>query len=176
MPVKLKFNNPSLNAWMLFRLTYYSIVKCEDELFARIGLTSQQFAVLMVLKQAPEPVTLTDVANWLDRDTASITSIIDNMSKKGFVERVRNLKDRRAVRLVITPHGEEVLSRARAPTVKQLQEIISCLSAKEIQTLTKLLDKIRDRTFDYRNIKEKVKEITPTIANERELPWPVAKQ
>jgi MarR family transcriptional regulator, organic hydroperoxide resistance regulator len=176
MPVKLKFNNPSLNAWMLFRLTYYSIVKCEDELFAGIGLTSQQFAVLMAIKQAPEPVTLTDVASWLDRDTASITSIIDNMSKKRLVERVRDLKDRRAVRLVITTRGEEVLRQAREPTVKQLMEIMSCLSVKEIQTLTRLLDKIRDKTFEFRNIKGKVKEITPTVANEKEYPWPVSKQ
>lgn len=176
MPVKLKFHNPSLNAWMLFRHTFYSIVKCEDELFAGIGLTSQQFAVLMVLKQAPGPVTLTDVANWLDRDTASITSIIDNMSKKGLVERVRDLKDRRAVRLVITPHGEEILSQAREPTVKQLMDIMSCLSVKEIQTFTRLLDKIRDKTLAYRDIDGDVREFTPTIANEREFPWPVAKQ
>jgi DNA-binding MarR family transcriptional regulator len=175
MPVKLKFNNHSLNAWMLFRHTYYSIVKCEDELFAGIGLTSQQFAALMAIKQAPEPVTLTDVANWLDRDTASITSIIDNMSKKRLVERVRDLKDRRSVRLIITAHGEEILRQARFPTVTQLMEIMSCLSIKEIETLTRILDKIRDKTFAYRNIEEKVREITPAIANEKEFPWPVNK-
>jgi len=77
---------------MLFRLTYYSVVKCEDELFVGIELTSQQLAALMALKQAPEPVTLTDIANWLDRDTASITSIIDRLSKQGLVERIRDLK------------------------------------------------------------------------------------
>lgn len=176
MAVKLKFNNPYLNAWVLLRRTYYSVVKCEDELFVNLGLTSKQLDALMAIKQAPDPVTLTDVANWLDRDTASITSIIDNMSRKGLVERKRDLKDRRTVRLVITPHGEEVFSQAREPTVRQLLEITTCLSAQEINTFSMLLEKIRNKTFEYRNIVEKVQEFTPTVTNEEDFPWPIAKE
>ena len=47
MPVKLQVSNPSIRAWMLIRHTFFSIVKCEDELFTKKGFTSQQLAVLM---------------------------------------------------------------------------------------------------------------------------------
>ena len=175
MPVNLIYDNPSLNAYMLIRHTYYSIDKCEDELSPQIGLTSQQLATLLAIKQAPDPVMQTDIANWLDRDAASITSIIDNMSKKGLVERKRDLKDRRAVRLVITPEGEQVLEKARKPVINEITAIMSCLSEDETRTITKLLKKIRDRTFEYRNIKEKVKEFAPRTSEDNEIPWPLTK-
>jgi DNA-binding MarR family transcriptional regulator len=63
-------------------------------------------------------VTQTDIANWLDRDTTSITLIIDRMSKEGLVERIRDLKDRRAVRVIITPKGEEIFQQGKEPTVR----------------------------------------------------------
>jgi DNA-binding MarR family transcriptional regulator len=175
MPVNLIYNNPWLNAYMLIRHTYYSIDKCEDELYPQIGLTSQQLATLLAIKQAPDPVTQADVANWLDRDAASITSIIDNMSKNGLVERKRDLKDRRAVRLIITRKGEKALDEAREPTVKRTMAIMSCLSEEETRTLNKLLKRIRDNTFEIRKVKEKVKDITPKVNEDNKIPWPLPK-
>ncbi len=173
MPVNLTYDNPWLNAYMLIRHTYYSIDKCEDELYPRIGLTSQQLATLLAIKQAPDPVMQTYVANWMDRDAASITIIIDNMSKNGLVERKRDLKDRRAVRLVITPKGEKVLEKAKEPVVKQIMEVMSCLSKEETRTFTKLIKKIRDKTFELRNVKDKVQDIAPKTTND-ETPWPLS--
>ena len=176
MPVNLRYNNPSLNAYMLIRHTYYSINKCEDELFATIGLTSQQLATLLAIKQAPDPVTQADIGNWLDRDAASISSIINNMSRNGLVERKRDLGDRRAVRLVITPKGEKILERAKEPVVGQLMEIMSCLSGEETRTINRLLKKIRDKTFEIRRVEGKVKDIAPNIDENDGIPWPFAKR
>lgn len=175
MPVNLIYNNPWLSAYILIRHTYYSIAKCEDELYPQIGLTSQQLATLLAIKQAPDPVTQVDVASWLDRDAASITSIIDNMSKNGLVERKRDLKDRRAVRLIITPKGEKVLEQAKEPIVKEVMAIMSCLSENETRTMINLLKRIRGKTFELRNVKEKVKDITPKVSNENGIPWPLPK-
>jgi DNA-binding MarR family transcriptional regulator len=172
MPIKLKFKNSRLNAWILLRHTYYSIFKCEDDLSPKTGLTSKQVAVLMAIKQAEDPVTQTDVANWQDRDATSITSIIDRMSKDGLVERLRDLKDRRSVHLVVTPKGQKIMSRAKEPTGQLMMEIMSCLTDKETLTLIKLLEKIRDKTFEHRNIQGKVKEITPKFDSEEGIPWP----
>ena len=172
MPIKLTFKNPRLNAWILLRHTYYSIFKCEDDLSPKTGLTSKQVAVLMAIKQAPDPVTQNDVANWQDRDATSITSTIDRMSKDGLVERLKDLKDRRAVHLVITPKGEKVLRQAREPTGQLMMEIMSCLTDKETRILTNLLEKIRDKTFEHRNIQGTVKELTPKFDTEQEIPWP----
>jgi DNA-binding MarR family transcriptional regulator len=172
VPIKLTFKNSKLHAWILLRHTYYSIFKCEDDLSPKTGLTSKQVAVLMAIKQAPDPVTQTDVANWQDRDATSITSIIDRMSKDGLVKRLKDLKDRRSVHLVITPKGEKILGQAREPTGQLMMDIMSCLTDKETQTLIKLLDKIRDKTFEHRNIQGQVKELTPKFDTKEGIPWP----
>jgi DNA-binding MarR family transcriptional regulator len=174
MPVKLLISNPVLNAWIALRHAYYSIIKCEDSLFNKTGLTSEKLSVLMVLKHAPAPVTQKDVADWLDKDNSSITYIIDKMSHAGLVERKRDLKDRRSVRLVITPSGEELFDLAREPTAKQLMEIMSCLSESEILVFTELVEKIREKTFKYRNVNHDVKVINPKISDDNDLPWPLS--
>lgn len=173
MPVNLLYKNLSVSAYLLLRYTFNSIVKCEDELFPQIGLTPQQLATLLAIKQSPEPVTQSDIANWLDRESTSITAIIDNLSKIGLVERVRDLNDRRFVRLVVTPEGDKVLDKARKPKVKQLMGIMSCLSESETAALIELLQKIRKKTFDYRKVKE-VKDIVPKVINDDNgTSWPV---
>jgi DNA-binding MarR family transcriptional regulator len=172
MPVRLKFRNAKLNAWMLLRHTFYSIVKCEDELYTQTGLTSQQLAVLMAIKQMPKPVTQTDIANWMDRDTASVTLLIDRMVKKELVTRMRDLDDRRAVRLVITDKGERLFNQAKDPTVRQLLDIMSCLTEDETRVFIGLMEKIRDKTYSYRNVMDRVKEIELNSDDEDEFPWP----
>ena len=157
---------------MLLRHTFYSIIKCEDELSTQTGLTSQQLAVLMAIKQAPKPVKQTDIANWMDRDTASVTLLIDRMVKKELVARVRDLEDRRAVRLVITAKGERLFSQAKNPTITQLLDIMSCLTEDETRVLIRLMEKIRDKTYLYRNVMDKTKEIELNSDDEDNLPWP----
>ncbi len=154
MPVKFAFGNPILGAWALYRQTYNSITRCEEALFAKLGLTPQQYMVLLAIKYIHGPVTPTDVANWLDRNTNSITLIVDRMEKDGLVTRVRDLPDRRALRLVITPKGKEAFDRATGPGWELIQEIMSCFSEEELKTFIRLLGKMRGKTFEYLNIRE----------------------
>jgi MarR family transcriptional regulator, 2-MHQ and catechol-resistance regulon repressor len=173
VPVNLLYKNLSVSAYLLLRYTFNSIVKCEDELFPQIGLTPQQLATLLAIKQSPEPVTQSDIANWLDRESTSITAIIDNLSKMGLVERIRDLNDRRFVRLVVTPAGDMLLEKARKPKVDQLLGIMSSLTEKETATLIDLLHKIRNKTFEYRKIKDKVRDIAPKVINGEDTTWPI---
>jgi DNA-binding MarR family transcriptional regulator len=160
MPVRIYLQDPIEEAWLLFHQTYDSVTKCEDDLFSKIGLPLQQFAVMGAIKSIRAPVTLSSVSDWLDRNPNSITLIIDRMGKKGLVERVRDLKDRRAIRLVITEKGEEKHQQAWQPRRELTKKILSCLSTEELSTFVSILRKIRETTFEYRNIKDKVSDET----------------
>jgi len=39
----------------------------------------------------------------------------------------------------------------------------------------KLVEKIREKTFKYRNINENVKVMKPKISDANDLPWPLSK-
>lgn len=149
MPVKFAFNESRLLAWLLCHQCHNLVSRCEEVVFAKTGITPEQHAVLMAIKYINDPVKPTDVARWLDRNPNSISLMIERMEKRGLVRRTRGLPDRRSVRLVMTKKGERILDRATVPGWKLIQEILSDFSEGELQTLVRLLEKIREKAFHY---------------------------
>jgi diphthamide synthase (EF-2-diphthine--ammonia ligase) len=75
--------------------------------------------------------------------------IIDRMVKDGLVRRTRDRKDRRAVFVTSTSKAEKAYVLASAAGWELIQEILSPLSDKDKRTLVKLLETLRDKTYDY---------------------------
>jgi hypothetical protein len=75
--------------------------------------------------------------------------IIDRMVKAGLVKRTRDRKDRRTVFLTSTSKAEKAYVPASAAGWELIQEILSPLSDKDKRTLVKLLEMLRDKTYDY---------------------------
>jgi len=155
---------PVGDAWQLLHVTYDSLVKCEEEKLAKyFELPLQQYLVLRVLKYAPAPVTATVVSSWLDRNHVSISAIVNRMEKAGLLKRVDNLKDRRSAILVITPKGEKIFRKTYISAEALPSKVLSVLSEEELNTLIKLLSKIREHTFEIREIKDKVIDIDTAV-------------
>jgi len=159
MPIKFKFEDPYKGAWILLRQTYNLVLKCEDKVFSEYELTTERHAVLMAIKHISEPVRVTDVARWLDRSVNSVSMIVDRMVKAGLVRRVRDRNDRRSVRLLITSKAEKAFVPATAAGWGLIQEILSPLSDEDRLTLIRLLETLRDKTYDYLDSGEVVEEV-----------------
>jgi len=159
MPIKFKFEDSYKGAWILLRQAYTLILRCEDRVFSEYGLTTEQHAVLMVIKHISAPVRITDIALWLDRSVNSVSMIVDRMVKAGLVRRIRDRKDRRAVFVTITSKAEKAFVPATVAGWGLIQEILSPLSDKDRLTLIKLLGTLRDRTYDYLGSGEVVEEV-----------------
>jgi DNA-binding MarR family transcriptional regulator len=149
MPIKFEFENPDKRTWILLRQIHNLVTKCEDRVFSEYGLTTEQHAVLMAIKHIDGSVRPTDVARWLDRSVNSVSMITDRMVKAGLVKRVRDRKDRRVVFLTVTSRAEKAYVLASVAGWKLIQEILSPLSDKDKLTLIKLLETLRDKTYDY---------------------------
>ena len=159
MPVKFTMGHPVLRAWALYHQTYNLLYRCEEVMFSKVGLTPQKYMVLMAIRLIEEPVTVSDVAQWLDRNTNSISLIVDRMKKDSLVARTRNLGDRRTVRLSLTQKGKEKLDEANIPGWDLIQEMMSPLSEKELNTFAGLLETIRKEAFEYLNPGKTMKEV-----------------
>ena len=159
MPIKFKFEDSYKGAWILLRQTYNLILKCEDRVFSEHGLTTEQHAVLMTIKHIDAPVRVTDVALWLDRSVNSVSMIIDRMVKAGLVRRARDRKDRRTVFVTMTSQAEKAYVPATVAGWGLIQEILSPLSDKDKLTLIRLLEILRDKTYDYLDSGEVVEEV-----------------
>jgi DNA-binding MarR family transcriptional regulator len=149
MTIKFEFENLDKGAWILLRQTYSLVLKCEDRVFSEYGLTTEQHAVLMAIKHISGPVRITDIARWLDRSVNSVSMIIDRMVKAGLVRRARDRKDRRTVFVTMTSNAEKAYVLASVAGWGLIQEILSPLSDEDKRTLIRLLEMLRDKTYDY---------------------------
>jgi len=149
MPIKFEFENPDKRIWILLRQIHNLVSKCEDRVFNKYELTTEQHAVLMAISHIDGPVRPTDIARWLDRSVNSVSMIIDRMVKAGLVRRVRDRKDRRTVFVSITSGAEKAYVMASVAGWELIQEILSPLSDEDRHTLIRLLETLRDKTYDY---------------------------
>ncbi len=159
MPVRFEFRESRLMVWLLCHQCHNLVSRCEEVMSHGKEITPEQHSVLMVMKYADDPVRPTDVARWLDRRKHSISLIVERMEKSGLVKRIRDLPDRRSVRLTMTKKGEEILDQATVRGWKLICEILSDFSEDELQTLARLMDRVREKAFNYLQPGDTIEEI-----------------
>jgi DNA-binding MarR family transcriptional regulator len=85
---------------------------------------------------------------------------VDRMERNGLVKRVRNTKDRRSFCLMMTKKGEKSLQAGLGSGSIVIQEVMSCLSNKELGDLIEFLEKVRTKAIDHCYTKKTMTEIT----------------
>lgn len=103
--------------------------KEQKKFLAEYGLEPFEFDVLTTLRRAGEPYELTASALLKAAlvTSGAITNRIDRMEVKGLVERVRDRKDRRSVRIKLTPQGRDVLDAIFGLHVANMERILQPL-------------------------------------------------
>jgi DNA-binding MarR family transcriptional regulator len=82
-----------------------------DEALRPVGLTNNQFSLLMALNR-PKPATMTPVAALLAMDRTTLTAALKPLERRGLVMITSDPKDRRSRRLALTPAGRTLLASA----------------------------------------------------------------
>jgi DNA-binding MarR family transcriptional regulator len=81
-----------------------------------------RFAVLFLIDANPG-LTQGDLAAAIRRNTSSLTPVLDDLCRLGYVMRERLESDRRAYTLTLTPSGQAVLADLMASAVAHEREI-----------------------------------------------------
>ena len=79
------------------------------EKWSDLDLTMPQARTIFFLGHGPK--RMSEVAQYLDREMSSTTSMIDRLVRNGLVERVEDSSDRRVVACRLTADGERVVDR-----------------------------------------------------------------
>jgi MarR family 2-MHQ and catechol resistance regulon transcriptional repressor len=148
MPVKFTFTSSMMKSWLLIHQTSRLLVKSENAALAKIGLTRPKQGVLLAMKNGPSPLTVTNIAQWIDRNPNGISTLVDRMERDGLIRRVRDMPDRREVRLVLTQKGEESFKKGSRLFQKLFRDIFREFSEEELVTLSTIMTRVRRRTFD----------------------------
>lgn len=83
-----------------------------------------------------------ELSDKMDVNDSSIARLIDRMEKEDLVERKRDLKDRRTIRIVLTKKGVEV-RKALLPVAERFQNDVTCdISENELEVFKNVIEKM----------------------------------
>jgi len=103
-----------------------------------LELTPRMWGTLNIL-EAAAPITQHGLCKHTGMDPSSMVSTIDDLEKKGLVERQAHPSDRRAYALHVTDAGRETLARGREVVQDVQDELLAPLDGTEREQLRSLL-------------------------------------
>jgi DNA-binding MarR family transcriptional regulator len=108
---------------------------------AFLGLSAQQFWVLVFLDEADEPA-LGAVCNALRVDAPTASRIVAALSRRGLVRAVQDPTDRRRTRLKLSGEGRDLARRLQPMATEFRAAVERGLSQREALELRRLLNKV----------------------------------
>ncbi len=124
------------NAW---------IAEKHQKLFKSLDLSTPQYNVLRILRgQYPNPATVNLIIERMLDKNSNASRIVDKLELKGLVMRRKCQNDKRAVDVLISQEGLNILSEMD-PSLDSMESQLCNLSDEEAIQLNKLLDKMRSK-------------------------------
>ena len=90
------------------------------------------------------PLRLNDLADRMGVSPPTASRAVDALHELGLVERVPDARDRRALRIDLSPAGKELLADRKAKAQVAFEPAVASLSAAERATLSELLRRMAD--------------------------------
>jgi DNA-binding MarR family transcriptional regulator len=113
-----------------------------------VELNFTQFLALKLLGQE-QPMTPVELARALHYNPGALTRLLDKLEQRGYLRRVPDPVDRRALRLELTTRGKSLRKRVIGYCDAVSECIFACTTSREREQLdrilTRVLDDIRSR-------------------------------
>jgi DNA-binding MarR family transcriptional regulator len=112
---------------------------CIDQALRHHRLSRAGREALAVLEGAGHPLSPTSIAERLIVTTASVTSLLDTLERRGLVERRPDPTDRRRLLIVITPDGKAIVDQFLPEVVALQTAALARLTEAQRRQLVELL-------------------------------------
>jgi DNA-binding MarR family transcriptional regulator len=87
-------------------------------------------------------ISVTNIANILLAATANTSNLLRNMESKGYIERIFDDNDRRAVYIRLSPKGEDIIMTAKKKTEERFLKIFKGLGEKDADEYIRISRKL----------------------------------
>ena len=150
MTVNSESESTVLRLWLLLPRVGDALALCQDLIFSKYGITTEQWRVLACIKSrgASRP---SDLASILERSPNSLSMLVDRMVKAGLVRRTRDRKDRRTVFVSMTDKGKEAVQPTVIAGWEFMHRLLSPLSYDDQRALASMLETIKCELIGYLN-------------------------
>ena len=114
----------------------------------RMGLEASELSALEHL-QAAGPMTLGQLGKRLSMSPGAVTALVDRLEKKGYVERLANLKDRRSALVRETETGLMDSLEHLWPYIEEMKDIEGRFSEEEREIIARFLSAATEATHRH---------------------------
>ena len=129
----------------LYALIVYVHKNCNSDLFEAVGtleLSLTQIKLLHHLEDNDHELTLKQGAELVHVSLPAASRMVDDLVRRGFVERNEDIDDRRMKRLVLTDPGRSVIRRLNAARLTGLETFAAGLSEEDRDAVSAALSRI----------------------------------
>ncbi|WP_433945119.1 MarR family winged helix-turn-helix transcriptional regulator [Paenibacillus sp. SN-8-1] len=130
----------------LFQLIGLKLKKRADQSIKELGLNAQQGKVIEYIYQNQDNhIIQKDIADRFHLRGASITSMLQGLEQKGFIERKIPPNNERQKNIYALPKAIELIEDFQDSFQKVEEEIVQVLTEEEEQILKEILIKVNER-------------------------------
>lgn len=113
------------------------------------GFTTSQCNVLLELKKA-ESLTMSELSEKMNLNTSTMTRVLDNMVRDGYILRERNEKDRRVVTVRLSETGKEMAEKLGDSVTDYYRKIIEGIPEGQLEQVLQSVSLLQ-RAFEKAN-------------------------
>ncbi|HEY9110956.1 MAG TPA: MarR family transcriptional regulator [Rhodanobacteraceae bacterium] len=134
---------------LIGRLRAEFVTEVEQEMARQgVDLNFTQFVALKLLGHE-EPLTPVELARALHYNPGALTRLLDKLEQRGYLKRVPDPVDRRALRLELTAKGKSLRKRVIGYCDAVAERTFACTTSREREqlrgVLTRVLEDIRGK-------------------------------
>jgi len=141
LELKTKADLP-LELWQGISAIYRTAVKRLNSRLSEDRISFSQFSILRAIGKFG-PMPMNKLGEHMLVAPANITGLVDRLERKGYVERRRDRRDRRLLKIELTERGRRIHDKVIEQFWTYVRNVFSSLSENERVVLLGLLARIR---------------------------------
>lgn len=120
-----------------------------SDLFGRFGISEPKFSALLLLRNAPEGLTMSDIGIRMSVSRANITGLIERLEKDGLVRKQEHPGDKRSTVAHLTEKGSDLLVAIQEPYTAFVKGMTETLTEDEKQVMNSLMHKMQHHMLSH---------------------------
>ena len=137
-------HHDALRLWLrLLTCTHLIEQQVRCRLRKQFETTLPRFDLMAQLERAPDGLKMNELSRRMMVTGGNVTGITDQLEAEGMVQRVPLEGDRRALLIRLTPEGKAAFAGMASVHEGWIVESFAGLSQREVETLHKLLGKVK---------------------------------
>lgn len=133
---------------ILLRRVCFYIKKKGRVILDDYDITPAQFEALQIIINHDE-VTISELSSKLYQAPSTITDLVDRMEAKELVQRVRDCKDRRIVRITALEKGHKILDEVLVERCKFVDYALKGVETDDKENFKRVLEIVADAYNEY---------------------------